>query len=59
MQRYEHKDCLLTDKTDIYISTGVLLKLLFVLATEHTLLRMFLNISRQILFPEDLHDAVL
>ena len=28
----------------------------FVLATEHTLLRIFLNIWRQILFTEDLHD---
>ena len=26
------------------------------LATEHTLLRIFLNIWRQILFPGDLHD---
>ena len=33
------------------------LRLLFMLATEHTLLRMFLNIWCQILFPEDLHDA--
>ena len=32
--------------------------LLFVLATEHSLLRMFLNIWRQILFPENLHDAL-
>ena len=32
------------------------LRLLFVLAMEHTLLRMFLNIWRQILFPGDLHD---
>ena len=32
------------------------LKLLFVLATEHTLLRIFLNIWRQIMFPGDLHD---
>ena len=30
------------------------LRLLFVLATEHTLLRMFLNIWRQILSPGDL-----
>ena len=29
------------------------------LATEHTLLRMFLNTWRQILFPGDLHDAAL
>ena len=29
------------------------------LATEHTLLRMFLNICRQSLFPGDLHDAAL
>ena len=35
------------------------LRLLFVLATEHTLLRIFLNIWRQILFPGDLHDTVL
>ena len=33
------------------------LRLLFVLATEHTLLHMFLNIWRQILFPEDLCNA--
>ena len=32
---------------------------LFVLATEHTLLRMFLNIWHQILFPGDLHDGAL
>ena len=32
-------------------------RLLSVLATEHTLLRMFLNIWRQILFPGDLHGA--
>ena len=35
------------------------LRLLFVLATEHTLLYMFLNIWREILFPGDLHDAAL
>ena len=29
------------------------------LAKEHSLLRMFLNIWRQILFPEDLHHASL
>ena len=29
---------------------------LFVLATEHTLLRMFLNIWHQMLFSGDLHD---
>ena len=29
------------------------------LATEHTLLRMFLNVWRQILFPGDLRDDVL
>ena len=29
------------------------------LATEHTLLRRFLNIWRQILFPRDLQNAVL
>ena len=29
------------------------------LATEHSLLRMFLNIWRQILFPEVMHDASL
>ena len=33
------------------------LRLLFVLATEHTLLRMLFNIWRQILFRGDLHDA--
>ena len=32
------------------------LRMLFVLATEHTLLRIFLNIWRQMLFPRDLHD---
>ena len=32
------------------------LRLLFVLATEHTLLLMFSNIRRQILFPGNLHD---
>ena len=35
----------------------VVLRLLFVLATEHTLLRIFLNIWRQILLLRDLHDA--
>ena len=40
-------------------SYGCHLRLLFVLATEHTLLRMFLNICRQVLFPGDLHDAAL
>ena len=35
------------------------LRLLFVLATEHTLLRKFLNIWRQILFPGDLDDDAL
>ena len=35
------------------------LRLLLVLATKHTLLRIFLNIWHQILFPEDLHDAAL
>ena len=35
------------------------LRLLFVLATEHTLLRIFLNIWRQILFPGGLHDDAL
>ena len=35
------------------------LRLLFVLATEQTLSRMFLNIWRHILFPGDLHDAAL
>ena len=34
-------------------------KLLFVLATEHTLLGKFLNIWCQLLFPGDLHDDVL
>ena len=32
------------------------LRLLFVLATEHTLLRIFLNIWPQIWFPRDLYD---
>ena len=31
--------------------------MLFVLATEHTLLRIFLNIWRQVLLPGDLDDA--
>ena len=35
------------------------LRLLFVLATEHTLLRLFLDIWRQILFLGDLHDTAL
>ena len=41
------------------ISDNPDLRLLFVLATEHTLLRMFLNIWRQSLFPGDLHDDAL
>ena len=41
------------------LSEKLPLRLLFVLATEHTLLRMFLNIWRQILYPEDLRDADL
>ena len=32
---------------------------LFVLATGHTLLGMFLNIWRQFLFPGNLHDVAL
>ena len=35
------------------------LRLFFVLATEHTLLRTFLNIWCQSLFPGDLYDAAL
>ena len=35
------------------------LRLLFVLATEHTLLRKFINILRQILFPGNLDDDAL
>ena len=35
----------------------IALRLLFVLATEHILLRIFLNIWRQILLPGDLYDA--
>ena len=35
------------------------LRLLFMLATDNSSLRMFLNIWRQILFPEDLHDPTL
>ena len=35
------------------------LRLLFVRATEHALLRILKNILRQILFPGDLHDAAL
>ena len=38
---------------------GTSLRLLFVHATEHTSLRMFLNIWREILFPGDLHDTAL
>ena len=38
-------------------TSSTLLRLLFVLATEHTLLRMFSNIWRQILLPGNLHDA--
>ena len=41
------------------LASSYFLRLLFVLATEHTLLHIFLNIWRQILFPEDLHDAAL
>ena len=43
----------------IIVDNSITLTLLFLLATEHTLLRMFLNISRQILFPGDLYDAAL
>ena len=35
------------------------LRLLLVLATEHTLFRIFLNIWHQILLPGDLHDAAV
>ena len=36
-----------------------MLRLLFVLVTEHTVLHMFSNIWHQILFLGDLHDAAL
>ena len=36
-----------------------ILRLLFVLATEYTVLEMFLNICHRILFPGGLHDAAL
>ena len=39
------------------VSSSFELRLLFVLATEHTLLHMLLDIWRQILFPGDLYDA--
>ena len=45
------------DKLDEEIERA--LRLLFMLARKHTLLRMFLNIWRQVLFPGDLHDAGL
>ena len=35
------------------------LRLLFMLAADHTLLRMFFNIWHKILFPGDLHGAAL
>ena len=41
------------------LSPFALLRLLFVLAMEHTLLCMFLNIWHQFLFLGDLHDAAL
>ena len=42
-------------ENDLHFCQGtVTLRLLFVLAAEPTLLRMFLNIWRQILFPGDL-----
>ena len=46
--------------TSVQFSPATLFRrLLFGLATEHTLLRMFSNIWHQILFPGDLHDAAL
>ena len=54
---------LFRSKSNIYIRAAVstpmnvLKVVLFVLATEHTLLRIFLNIWRQLLLPRDLHDA--
>ena len=36
-----------------------LIRLLFLLATEHTLLRIILNIWEEFLFPGDLHDVAL
>ena len=38
---------------------GMTLRLLFVLVTEHTLLRIFKNIWRKLLFPRELQDAAL
>ena len=53
-----------TKKVEKVITTlkdriGQPLRLLFVFATEYALLRMFLDIWRQILFPGDLHDDAL
>ena len=45
--QFKNKSCLCTNSR---------LRLLFVLATEHTLLCIFLNTWRQILFPGGLHD---
>ena len=42
-----------------FLPDALFLKLLFVLAAEHTLLHMFLNIWRQILFLGDLRDDAL
>ena len=64
ISRKPHQQCVLNFNEQITrvqlqpsirpIPAQVILRLLFVLATEHTLLRMFLNIWRQILFPGDL-----
>ena len=50
---------ILTGATSEACSAIDCLRLLFVLATEHTLLPMFLNIWRQILFLGDLHEDAL
>ena len=47
------------NSNDFILKLMKYLRLLFVLATEHTLMLMFLNIWSQILFPGDLHDDAL
>ena len=47
------------DWVQVKKNTVTLLRLLFVLATEHTLLHMLLITWHQILFPGDLHDDTL
>ena len=41
------------------VGYALYLRVMFVLATEHALLRLFLNIRHKILFLGDLHDAAL